>query len=279
MQGMGNCRHLLPFLLLCAALSPASAGDWSGEASLGHDSNVTNAREGSRERDDRFAQLSLGIDRPWRLGPASTLLWRPQLEAQQFDQYQGLSNLQAGLQGRWLYRPAAGFHVPVFELLAGASWWEFDSGLRDSAQYRVGLFATGQLSTRISLRAGGQVQEREAESAVFDNRQASLGADLDWELAPGALLYLGYRHLDGDFVATAPSAPPAAGITQADDVFDGETSWRFSGRAHSGTLGFNYSLSPALALDLQARRTRTRADSGVRYERDQFLASLLWRWP
>ena len=275
---MGQRRHLLSCLLLCAVLSPARAGDWSGEAGIGYDSNITNAREGSPERDDRFAQLAIGIDRPWRLGPATTLLWRPQMEAQQFDEFQGLSNLQAGLQGRWLHRPGAGFHVPVLELLAGASCWEFDSGLRDSAQYRLGLFATGQLSTRISLRAGGQLQRRRADSAVFDTRQSSLGADLDWQLAPSALLYLGYRHIDGDFVATAPAAPATASITQADDVFDGETSWRFSGRAHSGTLGFNYALSHALALDVQARRTRTRADSGVRYERDQVLASLLWRW-
>ncbi|AXQ30934.1 hypothetical protein D0B54_20610 [Solimonas sp. K1W22B-7] len=262
---------------LYAAL-PAQAGDWSGEATLGYDSNVANVREGADERSDRFAQLAIGIDRPWRLSPASLLLWRPQLEAQQFDDFQGLSNLQAGLQARWLYRPAPGFYAPMLELLAGAAWWEFDSALRDSRQTRYGLFFTEQLSTRIGLRAGWQLRQRRAQATVFDNSVRSWIADLDWELQPGTTLTLGYQHMDGDLVSSAAAAPPAARASAADDVFAGATAFRLPARAHVGSLGLNHALSPQLALDVQAREVRAQADTGVRYGRSQLLASLLWRW-
>jgi hypothetical protein len=265
-------------LFLCAGLPATQAAGVSGEFGLGYDSNVANVRKEGRQHGDRFAQLSAGIDRPWRLSDGSTLLWRPQLEAQQFDDHQGLSNLQLGLQARWLYRPGAGFHVPVLELLAGAAAWEFDSGLRDGAQYRLGLFASAPLTTRIGLRAGAQLRQRRADSAVFDTDVRSLVADLDWELRPGSTLYLGYQRLDGDLVSTAPAAPAAADAAAPDDVFDGETAFRLDSRAHVGTLGLNHALSPRLALDLQGREIRARAETGARYERRQWLLSLLWRW-
>ncbi|PPE73840.1 hypothetical protein C3942_10570 [Solimonas fluminis] len=265
-------------LSCCAALAPARAADFSGEFALGQDSNVANVREGGRERSDRFALLAAGVDRPWRLSDSSTLLWRPQLEAQQFDDCRGLSSLQLGLQARWLYRPGAGFHVPVLELLAGATAWEFDSRLRDGAQYRFGVFASAPLTTRIGLRAGAQLRQRRADSAVFDTDVRMLGADLDWELRPGSTLYLGYQHLDGDLVSTAPTAPAASDAVAPDDVFDGETAFRLDSRADIGTLGLNHALSPQLALDLQGRGIRARAETGARYERRQLLLSLLWRW-
>lgn len=274
------CAALLA-TALAAAAPAATAGDWSGEAGIGYDSNVANIREGGDERSDRFAQLAVGLDRRWRFDERQVLLWRLQLDAQQFEEFQGLSNLQAGLQGRWLYKPASGFHAPLLELLAGTARWEFDSGLRDSTQHRLGLFATVQLTTRIGLRAGAQTRWRRGDSEVFDTRVHSLVADLDWTLRPGLVLYLGYQALDGDLISTAPAdtdTTGAADAAEADDVFPGEIAFRLSSRAHIGTLGFNYALSSRLSLDLQAREIHARSDAGVRYERSQLLGSLLWRY-
>jgi len=275
---MGSRGGLRSVAALLALVMAGEVGAWSGEAGIGHDSNVANVREGGRERDDQFLQLAVGTDSLWPLTENAALQWRLQVDAQQFAQQQALSNAQAMLQARWLFRPAAGFYAPLLETQASAAWWEFDSRLRDSAQYRFGLFATEQLTTTLSLRAGWRVNWRRGHSAVFDADTRSLSLDLDWLPLPALTVYSGYQHLDGDLVSTAVSVPAFARAAAPDDAFAGESAFRLSSRAHVVTLGGNYALTSQLALDLQARQVRARADAGPHYERTQLLASLLWRY-
>lgn len=274
-RGGGACL----WLALVFATSVAGAAQaWSGEAGIGYDNNIANIRDGGDTRGEAFAQLAVGTDSLWPLSPDVALLWRLQLQAEQFDQHRELSSVQPLLQMRGLFRPGAGFHAPLLEAVASVAWWEFDSRLRDRAQYRFGLLVSEQLTTDVGLRVGWRVTERRARSAVFDTGQRSLTVDLDWLLQPALTVYLGYQHLDGDLVSTASAVPANARASDPDDAFAGETAFRLASRAHVATLGCNFALSPKLALDLQAREVRARADDGPRYERRQWLASLLWRY-
>lgn len=211
------------------------------------------------------------------------MLWRFQLDAQHFAEHEGLSQVSPVLRWDWLYRPGADFHAPTLGIAATALWSEFDSALRDAAEYRVAVFAQQQLTTRIGWRLGWSASWREAQDqTVFDGGARSATLDLDWQLSRRVALYLGYQYRDGDLVSTAP-APASAVLAAArafapDDVFLGETAFRLSSCAQVGTAGVNYSVSPRFAVDVQARYVDAEADTGSHYRRVQALASLLWRY-
>ncbi|MFA5939349.1 MAG: hypothetical protein WC809_08335 [Sinimarinibacterium sp.] len=265
-----------------ASAAPASRA-LSGEFGVGFDTNVANIRQGGDTREDTFLQLGAIAETGWKLGSSMAMHWQLQLDGQGYAQYAGLSRAVPAARWRWLIRPGAGFYAPVLAMSASAASEEFDSRLRDAAEYRAGLSLQQQLTTRISLRLGGSASWREARrESVFEGSARSATLDIDWQPWRDVALYAGYQYRDGDLVSTAPNPPPAvlyaARAYAPDDVFDGQTAFRLSGHAEVGTAGLNYSLSPHWSLDVQARYIEAEADIGTHYRRTQTLASVLWRY-
>lgn len=265
-----------------ASAAPASRG-LSGEFAIGFDTNVANVRQNGDTREDSFLQLAAVAETGWKLGPAMAMQWQLALDAQGYAQYDGLSRVVPAARWRWLIRPGAGFYTPVLALSASATSEDFDSRLRDAAEYRAGLWLQQQLTTRISLRLGGSASWREARrEPVFEGSARSATVDLDWQPTRNLALYAGYQYREGDLFSTAPNPPPAvlyaARAYAPDDVFDGQTAFRLSGDAEVATAGANYSLSPHWSFDVQARYIEAEADTGTHYRRTQSLASLLWRY-
>lgn len=276
------CVAVLAAVGMPAAVASPASPAVDGELGAGFDSNVANVRQGGNARDDFFLQAGAVAETGWRLGPGMAMRWQLLLDAQAYARYGGLTHASPGVRWRWLSRPGAGFHAPVLGFEASAVAHEYDSRLRDAAEYRVGLWARQQLTTRIALRLGWSATDRQARrEAVFDGGVRSGTLDLDWQPLRDWAVYAGYQYLDGDLVSTAPNPPPgvlyAARAVAADDVFDGETAFRLSSSADVGTLGVNYSLSPRLSIDVQARHVEAQADIGSHYRRTLALASLLWR--
>lgn len=271
-------------MLAAATVSAAPASRaLSGEVGVGFDTNVANIRQGGDTREDSFLQMAAVAETGWKLGPAMAMQWQLALDAQGYAQYAGLSRAVPAARWRWLIRPGAGFFTPVLALTASAASEEFDSRLRDAAEYRAGLWLQQQLTTRLSLRLGGSANWREARrEPVFEGSARSATLDLDWQPWRDVALYAGYQYRDGDLISTAPNPPPAvlsaARAYAPDDVFDGQTAFRLPGRAEVATTGLNYSLSPHWSLDVQARYIEAEADTGTHYRRVQSLASVLWRY-
>jgi len=277
-SGVGRSKSGFGLLLLLLPLAALAQGGLSGELALGYDDNLANAREGRPRHQDQYALASVAAAAGSALGRGSALQWRLELEAQQFAEVQALSNARASLRARWLYRPDAGFYTPTLGLGAAASLWEFDSGLRDSRLQRFELLLQEQLTSALALQLAARLLQREAAAAVFDGSTRSLALDLDWQPLPRLALYAGAQWQDGMQLSSAPAAPPFGNRPTADDAFPGETAFRLEARTRILSLGLNYALSSHLALDLELRRIVARADAGPRYERDQALASLLWRY-
>jgi hypothetical protein len=267
------------FAALAANHAAAAGPDFKAELALGYDSNVVNVRQGGAEREAGFALASGSVERFWKLGQQHGLLGQFKLETQVYSQYQELDSAKGALLARYYCRPGRGFYAPTFALSGSAAWWEFDSRLRDSAEYRVSAFVLEQLTTRISARLTGAGNWRRAQEAVFDLETRSLALDLDWILTSRFAAYLGYQRRWGDFVTTTPAPPASLPVVTADDAFPGEFAVRQDGAADIGTLGFNLALSPRWAIDVQNLFIEAEADNtGVHYRRLQIVASVLGRF-
>ncbi len=273
-----NQRTVAVLALLATLALPAHGAvtKTGGELALGYDSNVANARQGGNDREDAFALLTLGAEGLWGLGSRNALQARFDVESQAFPRYDNLDSVKGTLLLRHLFRPGAGFFAPTFALSGSASWWEFNSRLRDSADYRASAFVREQLTTRISARLTGSVDWRRAREAdVFTLRTRWLGVDLDWMLSNQLALYGGYQRRWGQFVTTRPTAPAPTFVFAPDDAFDGEFATRQDGAANVGTLGVNVALSEHFALDVQGLYVEAGSNTGIHYRRTQAMASIL----
>lgn len=277
---------LAAVLALAGALAPgpaAAAGSrYPLELTLGHDSNVANAREGGNEREALFALVAGGGESVWPITPGSALATHWRIEGQAFEQYAGLASLKARLGGRLLGRPGQGFWAPTLALGAAGAWQEFDSRARDAAEGLVTGSLQQPLTTRLHARLALQSTWRSADESAFDARQRSVALDLDWMPARDLAIYAGGQWREGDFTVNAPAVGPAlAGVARAvaaDDVFAGEFAVRQPGEARIATLGVNLALGPSLGVDLMARHVEAESALGVRYRRTQAFLSLLARF-
>lgn len=276
---------------LMAAAGPAAAEHhahtrYGGELGAGYDSNVANSEADADIRESAFFTGGASAEYFHRLNLYTTMVLRGSLQGEHYERYDGLSNAKATGAARLLFRPDGGFLTPVLGAWVSASYWEFDSAIRDSDEYRGGMFANQQLTTRISGRLALSAAWRESDSRVFDTRGASAALNLDWRTADRATLYGGYQFYRGDVVSTAAPTALKIGLAaeeiEPDDAFGGlaadQRAYRLDADAHIGTLGFNYALSPKLSADLQGQYVDTRADYGNEYQRALAVLSLLARF-
>ena len=270
------------FCLSLLACGPAMAAGWSGEYTLGHDTNLGNGRQNGDLHESGFALARVQYGRPIPLTARTALLLQVDAQAQGYLDVIGLSNLRAQVLARYLLRPGSGFYVPTLALSGSTAVQAYDSDLRDSHEYRALLYLNQPLTTRLSLRASAAgTWRRDSDDAVFDTGTTQVGLDFDWNPLAALAIYGGYQWRAGDFVSVG--LPPQAVLDQAsafasDDVFEGELAFRQDGDARIATLGFNYALSPQVSLDLQAQHADAESDFGIHYRGTLTLASLLWRY-
>jgi len=293
-MGHGAAVSVVRSAFACALLAiagPAMADHhahtrYSGELGAGYDSNVGNSEAAADIRESAFATGGASAEYFRQLNLFTTLVLRGGVQGEHYDRYEGLSNAKATGAARLLVRPDGGFLTPVLGAWVSASYWEFDSAIRDSDEYRGGLFANQQITTRISGRLALGAAWRESDSRVFDTHGASAALNLDWRLAERATLYGGYQFYRGDVVSTAAPTTLKIGLAaeeiEPDDAFGGlaanQRAYRLDAEAHVGTLGLNYALSSKLSADLQGQYVDTRADYGNEYQRVLAVLSLLARF-
>ncbi len=265
-----------------AAMTRAYAAGFSGEITLGHDDNLANVREGARLFEDGFSLVRFQTEQAWPLNRYSALLLQASGQAQNFIEYQGLTNLRGQLLLRYLLKPGRGFFAPTLGLSGSAAGLAYDSELRDGSEYRALLYLTQPLNTRLSLRASVAAKwHRDSDGGIFNDDTTHFGVDLDWQPLPALLVYAGYQWRRGDFVAVGLPAPPVLAAAEAfgsDDVFEGLIAFRQDGVGEIASFGVNYGFTPKLALDLQLQHADVESDFGVHYQRAISMASLLFRY-
>lgn len=277
-------RGLASLLGLAGLLLAGSALAWQGELSLGHDSNLNAARQGTAAREAGFARIRLQqtLERPLAGGLGLSAQFGA--EGQRLPAYPALDHLRSGGLVRLAWRGGRGLFDPTWSAAAGLAYVEWQDPLRDSWEWRWLLGSRWPLSTRIEARLGLTGSYRDARSAVFDLDAHSATADLEWRLPPATTLYLGYQYREGDLSGTtaSPSATllAAARALDRDRAYDGrgETAFRLAADAQVLSLGLNQRLNRAWALDLLAQHVEAEADIGTRYRREQWLASLLFQF-
>lgn len=259
---------------------------------VGYDDNVGNAAADPDTRDSSTVTAGVNLDYVGRLTQNTGLLLRAGVQGEAYEAADGLANGKLLVMSRLSHRPAGGFYTPLFAAWVSAALWEFDSRLRDGAEYRAGIFVTEPLTTAVSARLSFAAAQRVADSDVFELSWWSAGLNLDWRVLPALTLYGGYQFNDGDLVSSSnvtpksmhdpppPGTPgqPTPAVGHGDDALEGLFAYRLEAQTDIATLGFNVPVSPRVSVDAQVQRIDSATDFGGGYERLLGGVSVLMRF-
>lgn len=259
----GISRRVIATAIACSAFWPAAV--WAElddirfrvSADATYDDNISRAR-GDDKLDDSFGTLNLGASLPWQLSGTTRLVLSANAGADKFVRYSGLDRFYANLQGEFQYRQSGEFSKPIWGVFfrQGEDWYE--SSLRDGYRSSVGVSVRKPVTDKLFFFSALAYNQRDGRSKVFDTKEVSVRANLDYALSRRQTLYFGLEGRDGDLVSTARPNLAYLDIADAvilDDVFTDTARYSYRLKAYTGilTLGYNFALGQSSALDFSYR--------------------------
>ena len=266
--GSGTSRRLFAAAMACAMFwAPSAFADLNDirfrlTSDATYDDNISRARKEDKLHDS-FGALNLGASLPWQLSGTSRLVINGNVGGEKFKRYSGLDRLYANIQGELQYRKSGQFSEPIWGVFVrqGEDW--YDSTLRDGYRTAAGFSVRKPVTDKLFFFSALAYNQRDGRSKVFDTKEVSLRANLDYSLSRRQTLYLGLEGRDGDIVSTARPNLAYFDIAKAlilDDVFTDTTRFSYRFKAYTGivTLGYNFALGEHAALDLAYRAAYSR---------------------
>lgn len=278
---------------LAAAALLSSQGAWStppklrlnGSAGVGFDSNIGASQASEEKVDSAFYSALLAADYTWPVGEYFGVTARAQVQGDQYDKFDDLSNARALALLRASWKPGGSFFTPVLSAWGSTAHLEYGSRIRTGNEYRGGVFALQPLTTKLSLRAEVKGFHRRSEGRVFDLSGQSAVLSLGWAPLPRLSASLGFEYQTGDtFSSASPSLRivQAAEVIEPDDAFGGtdanQFAYRIDARTRIVTAGVNWRLARDLAVDAQLQSVSVDADFGNQYDRIIAVIGLLKRF-
>ena len=264
----GVARRFIATAIACAAFwAPAAFADLNDlrfqlAVDATYDDNVSRAGKDAKLYDS-FGTLNLGARLPWALSETTRLVLNANVGGEEFRTYSGLNRVYANLQGELQYRKSGQFSEPIWGVFVrqGEDW--YDSTLRDGYRTSAGLTFRKPVTDKLFLFSALAYSQRDGRSTVFDTKEVSVRANLDYSLSRRQTLYFGLEGRDGDIVSTAPPNLAYFDIADAvvqDDVFTVPPRLSYRLKAYTGiaTFGYNFALGEQAALDLGFRAAYSR---------------------
>lgn len=273
-------HYLVPLVAVSLSALSAHANALAVDAELAytHDDNVTRSPREVDVLKDSFVSVSAGLSFLQWLDRNHRLVYRGFLRGEKYDKYDGLSNATLGGQITYQYRASGQFTAPTYGAFFRAAIVEYDSELRDSNLFSLGVSWRKPVTDRITFLAQLAGNYRDSDSTAFDTKEVSLLANIDYALGSRWTLYHTLNLIEGDIVSTVnASYYPSLYIVNAaetiniDDAFPNtgatRTAYRLNATTIVAALGTNFRINEQHSLDLSARFAHSEADADIEYDR------------
>lgn len=265
----------------------ATTFQYSYEAGLVLDDNVSRAKYQADIQDDTIASFSVGVKSSMPLSDYTRLTLGGRVEAEKYDVFGQLDNVKYFVDLKYQFAFGSGFSSPTYALKLSLGGIESKSDIRTSETAHLGIGMNKWLTTTINLSSAYTMKVREAETEVFDTRENQIMLNLDVDISSRQLIYLSYHFIDGDVVTSAtpkPSTYDIAQVSEQDDAFKGLTTnqwaYRIDARSQVFTVGYNAAVNRQLSVDISYQTIDSQATESdqVYYDRGIIRASVLGRF-
>jgi hypothetical protein len=236
-------------------------------AGYAYDDNVTRASDSQDIKSDKIYSFSASKATTISISKLTQLKLSGFIDTEQFRIYSGLGHISGGGEGEFMYRISGSFGAPTFGIFARFTDDAYESTLRSGTRTSEGITLRQPLTDRINLFAAVSNNDRETNSAVFNTKDVSTRANLDYAISMGQTLYLTGELRKGDIVGSGQPTSLATWdtsiVAHLDDVFTAAPyyDYRMKGRTSLLTLGYNYSLGTKDSMDISWRGVRSTQDN------------------
>jgi hypothetical protein len=252
------------FLLLLVAQSAAADGggpwDIGFDVSMLSDDNVTRAYAPAHIREDSATRIKVNARYDLDFSINRALIFTGHLLDESYQDFDGISSTQAGLEAEYRFRTRTGFGAPVYSFFINTTQADYETDIRDGDTLEYGLRLSRQYTDRIALVFGAAQSERTADGLVFDLEQTRYFAQLDYRVPNRFQTYLAWYSISGDVYSISPVAPAAYGggagfyeATERDPAFSGLNPWwayRLDASTDVLRLGFSISVNGNNSFDI-----------------------------
>jgi hypothetical protein len=290
---MKRWKWLLPLVWgLHAADACAGLFDEVG-IDLRFDDNITRAQLERDIKSDMALVVSAVTGTGYRLTDYSKLALTLALSGSAYRRYNGLDNVNAGLEAAYRWKLGLGPYVPELHLSGAATRLEYRDAARDGWLYSGGFGIAKRLSDRVGLRLAYQVEQRKSDAVgprgrsglpanVFDLTSHNLSLGGNYSLSPEYVLSAGYTLRDGDVVSTTlrnQTIRSASTAIAPDFVFGPErVAYKMKALTRGLSLGLSRVIGGQASFTLGYEHLDSRADGGVDYQSNLVHAIYLYQF-
>jgi len=275
LKRLASLINVLVLLSVSTLAQSASETALNIDASLGISDNVTRAVKDNDIEHDTFMSVGTSVSHTLLQFNTGQVVLNLDVAGTAFNEFSGLSHIDAGGGINYSFSPWTGFGAPWFSIDAQYKVLEFDSFLRDSNLFiTTGTFGK-RIDDRTDMRVALEYQSRDSEGVAFDTENVSAFVNFDFTLKKKMTLYTTIKYQDGDVVSSAnPGIAPgnldpalqikiinaAPNALEFDDVFEGKVAYRLDGTTQLYTVGLNIAQNLDSAFDLSVRFLTSEAD-------------------
>ncbi len=236
-----------------------NAWDLGFDVSVLSDDNLTRGHAPGHVRKDSATQIKLDVRYDLDFSINRALIFTGHLLDESYQDFDGVSNKQAGLEAEYRFRTHTGFGAPVYSFFINHTQADYETDIRDGDTLEYGLRLSRQYTDRIALTFGAAQSERTADGRVFDLEQTRYFAQLNYRVPNRFQTYLAYYSIDGDVYFSSPVAPAVYGdnysydAVELDPAFSGINPWwayRVDARTDVLRLGFSISINGRNSIDV-----------------------------
>lgn len=274
------------FLSLPAFAAGGSPWSFRTETSIIYDNNIGKSQWEGDIEEDLFFSGSAQASYTKALGFSQALTFTAEARVEEFQDFDGLSNTQAGGTVDYRFQTRSGFTAPTYSIFLRAMQADFETDIRDSNTYDLGLSVTRRLTTRITGTLGMTATRRDADQGeVFNLERTRYFGNLDWMLSQRVAIYSTYSFIDGDVFSTATPTVPIINWAEAiepDNAFGGVDNNKFVYRLDAETrilrLGINIALGHKSAIDISVDQLESDGAGPIEYDLTSVAASFFYRF-
>jgi len=279
-------KKFLPLLLsLFTCSTQVSANmEYSGDVSLGHNNNISNAVSESDIFEDQFLTANFNAGKMWLPAVGKSIVLSGHLGTEQFQDSEGLNRYSYGASVSYTQRLGLGAYAPRVGVSLRGDKRNFDSDMRDGWLYRASLILEKRFLPELHSSASLTQEIRTADenkaipytpfadSDVFNQKNTEFSASLDYTLENGSVITGRYLYRDGEIDAsTNPGSEfflVSRGIAQDYKICNtcgNYVVYLVNASVQSIMLDWNFALGRDTSLNASIERRIADAEGGLTY--------------
>jgi hypothetical protein len=257
------------------------------------DDNLTRAQLDQDIKSDTALVVSASAGTGYQLTDNSSLSLRLALAGSAYQRYDGLNNLNAGLELAYRWKFGLGPFVPELRLSGSAARLEYRDAARDGWLTVGEIGIAKRVSDRTGLRMAYQVEQRRSDSVaerlaglppeiaadVFNLKSQNLMFGGDYSLNSDYVISAAYSLRDGDIVSTTLRNRPiflASDAIAADPVFGPDRfAYKMKALTRGLSLGVTRVIGRQASFTLGYEYLESRAEGGIDYQSNLVRATYL----